>query len=59
MIAFHQDELKDWVADLICGHTQHVRHQPPFQNCPWVVDERSRKSYIGYQLYCLDCDKEY
>jgi hypothetical protein len=30
IIAFHQDEQGDWVADLACGHGQHVRHRPPW-----------------------------
>jgi hypothetical protein len=26
---FHQDEESFWVAELECGHQQHVRHNPP------------------------------
>src|SRR6056297_2331121 len=33
---FHRDENDDWVADLGCGHGQHVRHRPPFFNRPWT-----------------------
>ncbi len=55
--AFHQDEYNDWVADLQCGHTQHVRHQPPFQNRPWVIDEKLRQTFIGKTLNCIECDK--
>jgi hypothetical protein len=58
IIGFHQDEFDDWVADLQCGHTQHVRHHPPFQNRPWVVDDESRKEYIGHKLNCVECDKD-
>ncbi|PYU03922.1 MAG: hypothetical protein DMG34_11865 [Acidobacteria bacterium] len=29
ILGFHQDEHRDWVADLECGHTRHVRHNPP------------------------------
>jgi hypothetical protein len=29
IVGFHQDEEKHWVAQLECGHNQHVRHQPP------------------------------
>ena len=35
---YHQDEHHDWVAELACGHYQHVRHQPP-------LAERRRRSY--------------
>ncbi|XOJ55260.1 DUF3565 domain-containing protein [Candidatus Pseudothioglobus sp. Uisw_016] len=31
MTGFHLDEDNHWVADLSCGHTQHVRHNPPWQ----------------------------
>ena len=56
IIGFHQDEFDDWVADLECGHTQHVRHKPPWQNRPWVIDEVQRNEYIGRRLNCRDCD---
>ena len=31
---FHQDEEGHWVAELRCGHGQHVRHAPPFWQRP-------------------------
>lgn len=55
---FHQDELGDWVADLECGHTQHVRHQPPFQVRPWVVSAEGRCSRLGCELECKRCEEE-
>lgn len=29
IVGFHQDQKGHWVADLECGHAQHVRHDPP------------------------------
>lgn len=58
IIGFHLDEENDWVADLACGHTQHVRHKPPMQSRPWVVTEEGRQSFIGYELNCKICDEE-
>ncbi|MGH7656594.1 MAG: DUF3565 domain-containing protein [Gemmatimonadales bacterium] len=55
---FHQDEEGDWVADLECGHTQHVRHDPPWQVRPWVVTTEGRLKFIGTELNCLKCDVE-
>jgi tellurite resistance-related uncharacterized protein len=57
ILGFHQDEAGDWVAELSCLHNQHVRHQPPFQDRPWVVDESQRAAQIGADLNCPLCDR--
>ena len=57
IVGFHQDEAQDWVADLACGHQQHVRHAPPWVNRPWVVSPKGRRSRLGYTLDCKDCDQ--
>ena len=54
---FHQDDEGDWVAELSCLHNQHVRHQPPFQDRPWVTSEEGRGQRIGTQLDCPLCDR--
>lgn len=54
---FHKDDKHDWVAELACGHTQHVRHNPPWQLRPWVTSEKGRKKYLGHLLDCKECDK--
>jgi hypothetical protein len=38
IIGFHEDTEGHWVADLECGHAQHVRHEPPWQERSWVPD---------------------
>jgi hypothetical protein len=53
---FHQDEKGDWVADLECGHTQHMRHDPPWMNRPWVTTSDGRGARIGTMLNCKKCD---
>lgn len=55
---FHQDEQGDWVADLACGHTQHVRHRPPWELRPWVTTEDGRRTHLGFLLQCRKCDEE-
>jgi hypothetical protein len=55
IVNFHQDAEGHWVADLECGHTQHVRHQPPWQNRQWVVTEEGRASFLGRALDCIAC----
>ena len=54
---FHRDEEGDWVAELDCGHGQHMRHTPPFFERPWVVTEEGRASRIGVEVDCLKCDQ--
>jgi len=56
IIGFHQDEAQDWVANLACGHQQHVRHTPPWLNRPWVVSPEGRSSRLGYSLDCKHWD---
>jgi hypothetical protein len=58
IVGFHLDEHGDWVADLECGHRQHVRHHPPFVNRPWVVTAEGRRSKLGVKLECLLCEQE-
>jgi len=58
IVAFHQDAHGDWVADLECGHTRHVRHKPPWQNRPWVVTTEGRSAYLGRELACKKCADE-
>ena len=53
---FHQDELGDWVAQLACGHNQHVRHNPPWQYRPWVTTLENRQTMIGRLLSCKKCE---
>jgi hypothetical protein len=56
IIALHQDDQGDWVADLACGHSQHVRHHPPWVDRPWVTTPDGRQSRIGEMLDCRQCD---
>jgi Protein of unknown function (DUF3565) len=56
IIGFHQDAEGHWVADLECGHTQHVRHEPPWMNRPWVTTPEGRASRLGVTLNCKKCD---
>src|SRR5689334_1037053 len=47
-----------WVAELECGHNQHVRHDPPYVERPWVVTEHGRRSRLGHELNCVRCDED-
>ena len=58
IIAFHQDDHADWVADLDCGHTQHVRHNPPWALRPWVTTPEGHSAHLGHELPCPACEAE-
>lgn len=58
IVGFHQDELGDWVAELECGHGQHVRHDPPWQVREWVVTAEGRARFLGTTLRCRRCVEE-
>lgn len=52
---FHQDDEAHWVAELECGHGQHVRHDPPWTRRPWVLTEEGRRARLGLALVCEKC----
>jgi tellurite methyltransferase len=53
---FHRDEAGEWVAELACGHTQHMRHRPPWQNRAWVSSDSERLQRVGAAIDCSLCD---
>jgi Protein of unknown function (DUF3565) len=58
IIGFLQDEQNDWVAELECGHTRHMRHNPPWVTRPWVVTSEGRQSHLGMTVVCKKCESE-
>jgi hypothetical protein len=46
------------VAELQCGHGQHVRHKPPWTERPWVKTAEGRGGWIGSELDCPQCESE-
>lgn len=55
MVGFHRDEEGHWVAQLACGHHQHVRHNPPLVERAWVLTPDGRKGRLGMVLPCSKC----
>jgi hypothetical protein len=55
IVGFERDEAGDWVAQLECGHTRHVRHRPPWEVREWVLTEEGRSSRLGVPLACRAC----
>jgi hypothetical protein len=58
IVGFCQDEQQHWVAMLACGHTQHVRHDPPWTLREWVTTKDGRTSRLGSMLLCKLCDED-
>jgi len=54
---FHQDAEGDWVAELACGHGQHMRHRPPWTERPWVTTPGGRAGKLGAAIDCPLCDR--
>ncbi|HEX5632075.1 MAG TPA: DUF3565 domain-containing protein [Gemmatimonadales bacterium] len=59
IVGFHTDEEGHWVAELSCGHGQHVRHDPPWQERPWVIADEGRAAWLGRELDCRKCDDDW
>lgn len=56
IVGFHLDDEQHWVAELACGHNQHVRHDPPWTNRLWTQTPEGRASVLGRVLNCKKCD---
>ncbi len=56
IVGYHLDEENHWVAELACGHNQHVRHDPPWQDRLWVMSEEGRSKNLGIKLDCKKCN---
>lgn len=57
IVGYHLDENFDWVAELECGHQQHVRHNPPWTVRQWVTNPQGRREHLGQPLPCTACSK--
>ena len=55
IIGFHEDDEGHWVAELECGHGQHMRHEPPLVSRPWVLTRQGRASMLGTKVGCVHC----
>ncbi|WP_147867416.1 DUF3565 domain-containing protein [Stieleria maiorica] len=54
---YHRDDEGHWVAQLACGHNQHVRHDPPWLVRHWVTNQAGRNGMLGFHLDCKKCDE--
>jgi hypothetical protein len=58
IVGYHTDDEGHWVAELECGHGQHVRHDPPWQQRPWVTTAQGRSEHVGMELHCVLCVRQ-
>lgn len=54
---FRLDDEGDWVAEMSCFHSRHIRHQPPFREAAWVLEPEGRKAHLGSPIECPLCDR--
>lgn len=54
---YRRDVEGEWVAELGCGHDQHVRHRPPFQPREWILTSEGRAGRLQTTLSCPLCDR--
>jgi len=57
MTGFRRDDHGDWIAELSCLHSQHIRHEPPFREAAWIEDDEERARRVGQPLDCPLCDR--
>jgi hypothetical protein len=50
IVGFRRDEHEEWLAELSCGHTQHVRHRPPLCDV-----EAGGETACSAHLVCPEC----
>ena len=58
IIGFYQDPEGQWTVQLDCGHTRHVRHNPPWEVREWVTTEAGRTQWVGKMMECTKCDED-
>jgi hypothetical protein len=58
IVELRQDPAGEWIAELACGHHRHVRHRPPFDPRPGLLDEAGRRRLLGTPLECGVCRAE-
>ncbi|WP_420833502.1 DUF3565 domain-containing protein [Shewanella pneumatophori] len=58
IVSYHKDDEDHWVANLSCGHSQHVRHRPPWEIRNWVTSQQGRDAMLGYNLDCKLCERD-
>jgi hypothetical protein len=56
IVGFHLDEEQHWVAELECGHYQHVRHNPLWTIRQWVITQEGCDKALGHELNRKKCD---
>jgi len=57
IVGYRLDDEGDWIAELACGHSRHVRHNPPWEVREWVVTAAGREGRIGTLLDCRACNE--
>jgi hypothetical protein len=49
IVSFRKDDQGDWIAEVYCGHTRHVRLDPPWTTREWVTTAEGRARFLDAQ----------
>ena len=55
IVDFHLDGNLDWIAQLECGHPQHILYSPLCNHRYWLTTPQGRLGYLGLELACPVC----
>ena len=55
IVSFDKDDEDDWRVLLDCGHRRHLRHDPPRESRPDLVDPERRAAALGKRIECGRC----
>jgi tellurite methyltransferase len=51
------DSAASIIAALDCGHRRHIRHRPPLESHPWILDPTERAARVGQRIECGRCER--
>lgn len=55
ILSIEEETNEEFVASLSCGHKRHLRHDPPRETRPRLLDSQEREAIIGTQIDCGRC----
>jgi tellurite resistance-related uncharacterized protein len=57
ILSIEPESADSVVATLDCGHRRHIRHRPPLESHPWILDPVARVARVGQRIECGRCER--